>query len=841
MSVFRPFHTYVLIALFILVSATSKAQLPVCSGTGSGLIYSLNYSINTIENYDPTQPLSITNPSANTIPWPPGAIGLAVSENINGPGPSPTFYSIDGGGIYLYWDGVTWVNTGHSAGNAASVNPGAGGGYIYSLVGANGEIWRYDGTGNAVLIVTIPDFNTLGPFDLAADCNGNFYILNTTNNWLRQYNSSGVLQQTWTTTGGQIGSYGGGMGIIGNTVYYEGTGGLWSGPMVGSTINFTNIDPIGISAMDFASCQLGGVGDQSGVNQTHYYCGTGPAIELVSSGNETDTITWSVQSGNAVITGTGDTVMATATTTSIIYATSTTTCGFTQDTFRIVVPTATVNAGVDDTIYGCGVFHDTLLASVTGLTSGVTYNYTWTPSAGVLSGGNSLTPIVDAGVSTQFVITVTTTQGGCTWSDTVDLFPVNVDVTADFLHEIRFGCSEDTVILTNTSSFATNYVWDFGDGSVDTATNPVHIYTTQGNYVIKLVVNNVVCYDSIIASVDLNHPLDAQFTVDNDTICQGQTVTFTNTSTATFVNAIPPTFYWDLGDGNTSTAAGPIHTYASPGVYQVKLVAGDAVPCWDTAMATIVVDSQSTVEIMLSDSVICAGQKVFIESEYLEEGLLTYSWNLGDGILLTDQAPATHTYEYPGTYQINLAIDYHVCNDVTTDKIVTVHAIPSIALGEDTSFCPNAGAMPLHDINNIGNPNASWLWSTGETGGAISVKAPGEYYAVVTIDGCSNTDSVRIWKDCYLDVPNSFTPDGDNLNDYFMPRQWLSRSVTAFKMTIYNRWGQEIYTTNRIDGRGWDGRFNGEPQPQGVYVYAIEVTFADHRTEKKQGNVTLLR
>jgi hypothetical protein len=47
--------------MFVLLCGVSRAQLPVCSGPGSGLIYSLNYGINTIENYDPTLPLSTTN------------------------------------------------------------------------------------------------------------------------------------------------------------------------------------------------------------------------------------------------------------------------------------------------------------------------------------------------------------------------------------------------------------------------------------------------------------------------------------------------------------------------------------------------------------------------------------------------------------------------------------------------------------------------------------------------------------------------------------------------------------------------------------------------------------
>jgi gliding motility-associated-like protein len=69
----------------------------------------------------------------------------------------------------------------------------------------------------------------------------------------------------------------------------------------------------------------------------------------------------------------------------------------------------------------------------------------------------------------------------------------------------------------------------------------------------------------------------------------------------------------------------------------------------------------------------------------------------------------------------------------------------------------------------------------------------------------------------------------------------LSDGLTSFSMQVFNRWGQLIFETKQTDGRGWDGKFNDVPQPQGVFVYIIEASFADGRTEKYQGNVTLLR
>ncbi len=143
---------------------------------------------------------------------------------------------------------------------------------------------------------------------------------------------------------------------------------------------------------------------------------------------------------------------------------------------------------------------------------------------------------------------------------------------------------------------------------------------------------------------------------------------------------------------------------------------------------------------------------------------------------------------------------------------------------------------------NLTNPAIQYKWNTGATNvHTILVDSPGVYYLTASLNGCSTTDSVQIFNDCYLNIPNTFTPNGDGTNDYFFPRQLLSRSVTHFDMKVFNRWGQIIFQTGNINGRGWDGRFNDKDQPTGVYIYTIDANFTNGRVEQFKGNVTLLR
>ena len=103
------------------------------------------------------------------------------------------------------------------------------------------------------------------------------------------------------------------------------------------------------------------------------------------------------------------------------------------------------------------------------------------------------------------------------------------------------------------------------------------------------------------------------------------------------------------------------------------------------------------------------------------------------------------------------------------------------------------------------------------------------------------TDSVSVISDCIAALPTGFTPNGDGLNDYFNPREFLTKGLKTFEMVIYNRWGEKIFETNNIAGRGWDGSYNGVPQLQGVYVYSIKATFIDGQSIDKVGNITLIK
>ncbi len=215
-------------------------------------------------------------------------------------------------------------------------------------------------------------------------------------------------------------------------------------------------------------------------------------------------------------------------------------------------------------------------------------------------------------------------------------------------------------------------------------------------------------------------------------------------------------------------------------------------------------------------------------------------WSFGNGDTVTGKQSVLHAWGTAGTFHITAGPTFTGCG-LPAIKQIRVYPSPFINLGADTTICAGNTAINLHDIYGGAPTTAQWLWNNGATTNNINVDAPGEYYATVTANGCTASDSIRIAPDCFTAIPNVFTPNGDGVNDYFYPRQALSAGLTKFHMTVYNRWGQVIFETKSLDGGGWDGRFNGDPQPSGVFVYTIDASFKDGSELKHNGNLTLLR
>ncbi len=505
-------------------------------------------------------------------------------------------------------------------------------------------------------------------------------------------------------------------------------------------------------------------------------------------------------------------------------------------------PPLTVSGSVNPS--QCGYCDGSItLRSITPFsTDTVFFSFNGGPTTSVTLIGRTDSTIVLSGLCAGTYTGFSVKIGDCVYNVTGSATLTTIPIVAIFDTSIKFGCHGDTVNFTNSSTTTPGaslyYIWTFGDGTSDTISNPSHIYA-QGNYTVTLVANNHVCQDSMVIPISLVHPLNASFIDSPSIICQNEAITFTNTSTIS--GGYWGWFNWSFGTGATDTNKNATYTYAHTGTYTVTLTATDWVPCIDTFTAIVQVDTISGINIKLSDTVICQGTYVTYTGLYATLGNVGNIWDFGDGYQIVNVNPVVHGFTYPGTFTISVTANYRACENITTTRTVIVIPQPYINLGHDTTICKGSESLILGDFVNNNNPGASWAWGTGQSGPSIAVVSPGYYYATVNINNCYASDTVWVKDDCYMHIPNVFSPNGDGVNDYFFPRQYLTKGLTEFSMNIYNRWGQLIFETTTLDGRGWDGRFNTVDQPEGVYVFIINGTFKDGQKEHHQGNLTLLR
>lgn len=440
---------------------------------------------------------------------------------------------------------------------------------------------------------------------------------------------------------------------------------------------------------------------------------------------------------------------------------------------------------------------------------------------------------------------------GCISDTSIVNFRVLGGVVAGFNYTVKEGCENDEVIFNSISVDNNVQYWSFGDGSpIATDKDPTHLYTVPKpnnaarNYTVRLIAANGNCADTAMKNIELNHPIVAEFNIDDDSICQGDVVTFNNTSGVK--PGTIPTFMWNLGYGDDKKIQSLTHTnqYNNEGLYTASLKVIDYLGCEEEYELDIRVDSVGGIEFVTNKESVCQGDEVIFTGDYYDVGANSVTWDFSDGVTANRTKKELHSFLETGKYNVTYAIDYRICPDITVNKEIEVRPYPNIYLGEDTAICPDGNPVYIGDIANPNNASGikyKWNTVTKDVTGGVYVRSPGVYAVTAELDGCIATDSIIVKKSCYIDIPNVFTPNGDGKNDYFLPRQLLSRNVTEFDMQVYNRWGQLIYATNTANGRGWDGTFKGSEQPTGVYVYNILVNFGNGTNERYQGNVTLLR
>lgn len=233
-----------------------------------------------------------------------------------------------------------------------------------------------------------------------------------------------------------------------------------------------------------------------------------------------------------------------------------------------------------------------------------------------------------------------------------------------------------------------SFRWDFGDGNTRVAGPGLvtHTYANGGTYDVKLIlIDTGYCNhpDSVVQQIRIAPNVDARFTTPA-TGCAPYNALFTNTSLA------GQQFFWDFGDGGTSTATSPSHLYANPGTYTIRLIAVDNATCniRDTAFQTITVSGSPTAAFSYSPNPTEPNTAISFTNNSL--GAVSYKWLFGDGdslVVTNIDAPVRHLYNQTGTYNACLvAFNAAGCSDTSCQSIsVTINVLANVP----NAFSPN--------------------------------------------------------------------------------------------------------------------------------------------------------
>jgi len=294
------------------------------------------------------------------------------------------------------------------------------------------------------------------------------------------------------------------------------------------------------------------------------------------------------------------------------------------------------------------------------------------------------------------------------------------------------------VVITNASTNGTSYSYDFGDGGTSTDENPSYVYSAPGTYTIEQTVTGPCNSDVEVVMITVGQAPTASFTSSPSgaSICPGETVNFTSTSTAA------STFSWSFpgGSPSTSTSPNPQVEYATPGSYNVTLTVSNALGS-DTESASnfVVVGETPSADFSSSASALTVS---FTDQSI---NATSWAWDFGDGNSSSDQNPM-HTYANGGAYTVTLLVT-NACGTDQSAEGVTVVAAPVAMF---------TNSMPIgcvsHSVTFDASTSASagsYLWSfpggtpttSTDVNPTIVYNSAGSFDVTLTVTNSTGSDS----------------------------------------------------------------------------------------------------
>ncbi len=402
--------------------------------------------------------------------------------------------------------------------------------------------------------------------------------------------------------------------------------------------------------------------------------------------------------------------------------------------------------------------------------------------------------------------------------------------TALFTADDTAGCKNMIVRFTNTSTGASSYSWDLGNGNTSTLKDPAGTYTAVGTYTVTLTAFSGSGSSTYSMLIRVYGDPVVNFASANRTVCPGDPVVFTNTSVANCWGAL--SYKWNFGEGGSGTVATPTYNYVSPGSFNVTLLATNNAGCVSSLSksAYIFVYTPAVVGFNTATPFIChAPGPVSFTNSSTGTAPLSYTWVFGDGST-AGGTTATHTYMLPGTaYDVTLRVtDGHGC----TDSMVRTALVTTGSLKANFSAPTDTCLRTPVTFNNTSSTHTSSMWYFGDGGTSTAdtsshtYAATGIYPVKLVISDGTCKDSIT--KNISLNTPSgsfTITPAGICGDRLVAPSQTFTASVPAGSTVSWSSYKAGPMGAGTPLSYTYPGPFS--PSPTGGLIDGISMFIKD--------------
>lgn len=450
------------------------------------------------------------------------------------------------------------------------------------------------------------------------------------------------------------------------------------------------------------------------------------------------------------------------------------------------------------------VNNSTICAGQTAtLTASGASTYTWNTTA--------TTSTITVSPNSMSVYTVNGTGGSCNGTATATVF---VNALPTLTTNISHICSGQTATISVNG--ASTYTWSNGVNGNSQTVSP---NTTTSYSVLGTDING--CVNSSISEATVNVTPTPTVSINSSSLCVGQTATLTATGA--------PSFVWSTFETTQTINPSPITT-------TTYAVIGSDNGCVGGYTTTVIVDHTTLSTYSLATSS-CPSQTVGLFGAGTNSATTTYTWSNGVQSYSQTVAPINTT-----TYVVN-GSSLSGCPAVSGTVVVNVNAISANFSGINSLIMSVGETLNLTD-NSIGATSILWSYCSGTSSNSqitIPLSDTGscciKLVAMNSVCKDSVTKCISIITDATVVIPNVFTPNGDNKNEFF---KVTSSGLKTLSCSIYDRWGLKMYEWDGING-SWDGNTKTGAAPDGTYFYIIHYTDQKDKSTTEKGYLNLFK